>query len=303
MLAWAAAAPRNLSARAVDEPTVMRLEGPRSASRLPRKYFGPRWFGRAYATMTRGDSHAPGSVDRQLEKESIGLDSASAPYLYTRYSPPKVAYAQRMRPVLDAIVRGTVLHRGNPETIIRAIAKFTSHLQTYAPRDIDSVIFGGTEEEIIARGSDFCIDVNRVACALFQVAGLPSRLVYLIDTHRAYSGHVITEVYRRGRWGAVDGLTNVVYLTPRGKPATTWDLMTHPEWISRHSRGRSTPFTRRGQFRTAAIVNYRLGRREDHTYTSSPVNRYYRSILELSDRGWPGGLRWLHGEDGAPTLT
>lgn len=264
---------------------------------LPGRYFGPRWFGKAYARMTRGDSHAPGSIDRQLEKESIGLDSASAADLYSRYSPTSVAYTAGTRPVLDAIVRGVTLPRKNVETIIHSISGFVSTLPEYAPRDIDSVVFGGTEEEIIARGSDFCIDVNRVACALFQVAHLPSRLIYLIDTHRAYSGHVITEVYRRRRWGAVDGLTNVVYLTPHGEPATTWDLMTHPSWIRRHYRARSTPFTRRGQFRTAAIVNYRLGRRQDYDYRTSPANRYYRSILALSDRGWPGGLRWLHGED------
>ena len=28
------------------------------------------------------------------------------------------------------------------------------------------------------------------------------------------------------------------------------------------------------------------------------MNDYYRSILSMADRGWPGGLRWLHGEDG-----
>ncbi len=246
--------------------------------------------------MARGDSHAPRSVDRQLQKASIGLDSGSAEYLYARYSPTEVSYATGSRPVLDAIARGIVLRRRGPEAVVRAIAEFANSLQRDAPREIDSVIFGGTEEEIIARGSDFCNDVSRVACALFQVVGLPSRIVYAIDTRRAYFGHVITEVYRRARWGAVDGLTNVVYLSPEGMPATTWDLMTHPDWISRHYRGRSTLYTRRGQFRTAAVVNYRLGRKEDYDYSVSPVNRYYRSILALSDRGWPGGLRWLHGE-------
>ena len=267
--------------------------------RLPTRYFGPRWFGRAYARMARGDPHSLGSIDRELQRVSIGLDSGSAEYLYTRYSSTKGSYVAGSRPVLEAITRGLVSSPRTSEGIVRAIARFVSTLQTDAPRDHDSLAFGGTEEEIIARGSDFCTDVNRVACALFQVAGLPSRIVFLVDTHKAYSGHVIVEVYRHNSWGAVDGLTNVVYLGPDGRPATTWDLMSHPAWIARHYRGRSTFFTRRGQFRAAAVVNYRLGRKDDHDYSVSPVNSYYRSILTLSDRGWPGGIRWLHGEGDA----
>ena len=38
---------------------------------------------------------------------------------------------------------------------------------------------------------------------------------------------------------------------------------------------------------------------EIYDYAVSPINDYYRSILEMSGRGWPGGLRWLHGEDAA----
>ncbi|MBE3576189.1 MAG: hypothetical protein IMX00_00585 [Limnochordales bacterium] len=48
--------------------------------------------------------------------------------------------------------------------------------------------------------------------------------------------------------------------------------------------------------------------REKYNYDPSGLNPYYRSILEMAERGWPAGLRWLHGEDavrtvaGGPTL-
>ena len=264
---------------------------------LPRKYIGPRWFGRAHAAMMRGDSHGVGSIDRQLQRMMIGLDSGSSDYLYRDYSPTRSSYREGARPVLDAIAQGVASTSLDPEVRVRAIARFVSRLQPAPPIDLDSFRVGGTEEEIIARGSDWCTDTGRVACALLQVAGLPSRMVFLADTHRAYSGHAIVETYRRERWGAVDPLTDVVYLSPDGLPATTWDLMVHPDWIDRHYRGRSTYFTRRGQFRTAAVSNYRLGRREEQDYSVTKVNPYYRSILRMSDRRWPGGLRWLHGED------
>ena len=78
--------------------------------------------------------------------------------------------------------------------------------------------FGGTEEEIIERGSEWCTDVARVACALYQVAGFPCRIVNLFNLNAAYSGHVIVEVYRSEKWGAVDTNTGVIYQKADGAP-------------------------------------------------------------------------------------
>lgn len=122
-------------------------------------------------------------------------------------------------------------------------------------------------------------------------------MVYLVDSEKAYSGHVITEVYRAGVWGAVDPLTSVVYRHSDDSPASTWDLMNDADLIDRHYRAESTPYTTSGQFRAAAISNYFIWTWKDHDYTVSKINEYYRSILEISGQGWPGGLRWLHGED------
>ena len=46
-----------------------------------------------------------------------------------------------------------------------------------------------------------------------------------------------------------------------------------------------------------AIVNYFVWEADRYDFTVSGLNPYTRSILEQSMRGWPGGLRWLHGED------
>ena len=74
--------------------------------------------------------------------------------------------------------------------------------------------FGGTEEQIIARGSDWCTDVVRVACAMCQVAGVPARLVSLFNLSQAHSGHDIIEVFSEGVWGAADPLNGLVYRPP-----------------------------------------------------------------------------------------
>ena len=160
------------------------------------------------------------------------------------------------------------------------------------------MLFGGKEEEIIQRGSDWCTDVARVGCVLCQIAGFPSRLVYLIDTGQAYSGHVIIETYREERWGAIDSLTGVVYRREDGRPASTWELMNQPELIESHRHQNELAHTSTpGQFSGAAISNYLVWQSAEYNYAVSQLNGYTRSILSLANRGWPGGLRWLHGEE------
>jgi len=256
---------------------------------------GPAFFGTAYARMMRHDPHAPGSIDRRLLAVAVGLDARSAPRLYDSRRRPTSSYHSGTRPQLEAAA--WALRESDPEATIAAIAKRTSSLADRAPHRIEALRFGGSEEAILDRGSDWCADVARVAAALAQVAGIPSRIVQLADIARPYSGHTVIEAFRGRRWGCVDSRTGVVYLDPRGQPASTWDLIRHPAWISRYYRSDSAPYSRAGQFRRAAIAEYRLPVRPASLYRTSRVNDYYRSVLRLSSRGWPGGLRWRFGED------
>ena len=138
----------------------------------------------------------------------------------------------------------------------------------------------------------------RVGCVLCQVSGIPARLVILFDTAQAYSGHVIIETFRRERWGAIDTNTGVVYRHPDGRPASTWELMNEPELIESHACNPIAAYTStRGQFAGAAIFNYFVWQSEMYSYAVSTINAYLRSILCMAQQGWPGGLRWLHGEE------
>lgn len=259
-------------------------------------YQGLGQFGPAYKSMLENDAHAPGSVDRILGKNMVRLCSDTANYLYSEYTPTRSLYRKGSHPELEQYVEKAILSCHSDEERIEAIARFTANLQEKADDDLDTMLVGGTEEEIIARGSDWCADVARVACALYQIAGFPARIVCLIDTEKAYSGHVITEVCRDKVWGAVDPLINVRYRHSNRRPASTWDLMKNPYFIERHWKGESTSYTRVGQFREAAISNYFVWCWRQYDYTVSKINDYYRSILDMADQGWPGGLRWLHGE-------
>jgi hypothetical protein len=258
-----------------------------------RQWQGTAAFGKAYQYMLENDTHAKGSVDTVLARSMVRLCDATAGFLYEGYTPRGIFYSHGSRPDLERVLAqiippGTDLRDG-----IKAIVSFTASLGDRAPKDLDNMVVGGREEHIIQRGSDWCADIARVACVLCQVAGIPARIVCLFDLERAYSGHVIIEVYRDGKWDAADSLTGVLYETQEAEPLTAWDLMRQPGRIARHDGFYSQP----GQFRAAAITNYFCWQLEQYNYATSGLNAYYRSILEMSAQGWPGGLRWLHGEE------
>jgi len=259
-------------------------------------YIGIGQFGPAYEIMLRNDCHAPGSVDRSLLHGMVRLCDATAGYLYAEHTPTRIQYRPGSRPALEEYVRAAVKDAAPNEDRIAGIAWFCSDLGQRTVHDLDGMRVGGTEEELISRGSDWCADVARVACVLYQVAGYPCRVVFLADTERAYSGHAIVELHRSGTWGAVDPSTSVIYCLPDGRPARTWDLMSDPGLVEAHG---PAAYTNPGQFRRAAIANYFAWQSGAYDYAVSAPNEYYRPILEMSDKGWPGGLRWLHGEDQA----
>ncbi len=221
-------------------------------------YQGSGQFGPAYQFMLDNDAHAPGSVDRMLIERMVRLCSETADYLYEKFTPTEPRYEDGSRPEMEDCLRQAGADRGDEEERIERICGFCAELGQRGTDDLDQIRFGGTEEQIVQRGSDFCGELARVACVLAQIAGLPARMVMLADTQKAYWGHVIIEAARRG--------TETIYTTP-------------------------------GTFRAAAIANYLAGDWRKYDYTVCGANDDYRSMLEMSMRGWPGGIRWLHGED------
>lgn len=179
--------------------------------------------------MLESDPHAPGSVDRVLMEDSIRLCHETASYLYGEYSPTMAGYRPGSRPELEAHAGRATAGCRSPEEIIGGIARFTAGLgEGVEEEDVNSLRFGGTEEEIIRRRSDWCTDLARVACALCQIVGIPTRIVNLFDLGNAYSGHVAIKAHRGGSWGLVDPITARVHRQPDGSHASAWCLMTGP---------------------------------------------------------------------------
>jgi hypothetical protein len=258
---------------------------------------GTSVFGRAYEYMMEHDAHAAGSVDRELARNMVRLCPETKDYLYSSFTPLHVPHRQGTRPQLEAVLSNHLPIHGTAEEKLESIVRFTRELGDGAEQDLRKMRIGGTEEEIIERGSDWCTDVARAACVLCQMAGFPSRIVHLFNLTEAYSGHAIVEAYRTATWGALDSSTGVVYRRPDGQPAPVWDLMNDDELVNAHAKDPRAFYTTLGQFRAAGIANYFSWEFARYDYTVAGINDYTFSILNLSNQGWPGGLRWLHGED------
>ena len=173
---------------------------------------------------------------------------------------------------------------------LRRVAAFLADIASTADDvPVEELVFGGTEERILARPTDWCTDLARAACVMLHVAGAAARIVCLFNTARAYSGHQVIEAHIDGSWVCADPVHGFVYQRSDGTPATALDVM-------RERRASSSQHS--GVFREVFLVNYNPMEASTYDFTESRSNAYYLSILNQSSAGWPGGLRWLHGEDG-----
>jgi len=256
-------------------------------------FTGISQFGPAYKLMYEHDPHAPGSVDCMLLRRMLRLAPDTKHYLYGQYTNLLVRYERGTRPELERALATSPGLKQPPEQIIAFCKKLGDNTRV----DAQDLRFGGTEEQIIARGSDWCADVARVACVLFQVAGYPSRLAVLADVSRAYSGHVVAEVFCDGSWGVADPVFGIVYRDANSQPASLWTLTQDTLLVASHHSAGGQDHAR--LYNSVALVNYSVADQAQCDYTVTGPNEYTLAVLQQSQCGWPGGLRWLFNEDGS----
>jgi hypothetical protein len=263
------------------------------------QYTGIGCFGSAYAAMYQNDTHAFGSVDRSFYAEMVLLNRATAPWLYGSFTEEHPAVPMG-RPQLDALASS--LHRGEDAATVDAIVDHCRR-QIVEPFDTPAhdMVFGGTEEAILARGTDWCTDIARVCCALCQASGLGARIVITANTRLPYCGHTVVECYYDCQWGVLDPTFGIVYRDAAGRPASVQTLRAQPALVAEAFARRHPTMTHlfppAQQYLSAAFVNYDAACPKQYDYSESSLNAYTAGILSHSEQGWPHGLRWLYGED------
>jgi len=151
--------------------------------------------------------------------DETGLDLE---WFYASYTYPRVFYRKGNRPLLDEIIdqlcadNDILLFHKCVEAVYDRIVHFSQ--LGYVGR----MGRGMSEEELLGSGCGWCNEQARVLAALTQAAGLPSRLVFADDG--AGAGHVITEVYIRGKWALVDQTEGFIFSDKHGTPVNVLDL-------------------------------------------------------------------------------
>ncbi len=76
---------------------------------------------------------------------------------------------------------------------------------------------GLDDEALLASGSAWCNEQGRIFTRMCQVAGIPSRLIFLFFGN-GKNGHTIAEAYVDGRWVMADASWMVIFRDEAGQP-------------------------------------------------------------------------------------
>lgn len=147
-------------------------------------------FGKEYEVMLLNDLHDVNSIDQVLIRNMILIDEKSIDELYSH---PKITQVSIINHGLFQFAQ-----RFKDDSVLKTIQNvldFTENIVTNYNVSFEDMLFGGTEKEIIERGTDWCSDISRVGCTLLQCLNIPSRIVFLVNKSKSYNGHTVVEAY------------------------------------------------------------------------------------------------------------
>lgn len=233
-------------------------------------------FGKAYRVMMENDVHDVRSIDHQFLREAILLEKETRDLLYgqpIRYDMQGHSlfhFAQQFRGKSD---RAT----------IENIMKYTADMVRSYDVDFKDMVFGGTEKQIIERGTDWCADMARVGAVLAQCCGIPCRIVHLANPEKAYNGHVVCEAFYEDCYGVVDFLCGCQFYEE--SPVSAWEILNHKELLE------GLPEEYIGYYSAIAINEYDpMDAKND--YTISSPNQYNLNLIYGEHNN-----EWIMGED------
>ncbi len=192
--------------------------------------------------------YRPGTVDAVMFDHAVILEPATADYLYSDFTPVPQPYEPGTRVFLEKIVdRVTDGIRADGDRAIALMDWVRDLPRTYTRGSWltsgaggGDLFHGGTEEEVIRKGSDMCNEMARVLGILAQVAGMPSRYVgHMVaidyDDVTASTGHGVSEIYIDGQWAYFD-VRGRYFIKDDGSFASAWDLLNDPDLIHRQGK-------------------------------------------------------------------
>lgn len=233
-------------------------------------------FGKSYGYMLRNDLHDINSIEHKLMQEQIRLDSVSEPFLYGGY---QILYPLENH---ELYTFSQKFKMKNELESIKAVVRYTSKLASNFDMPLKDMLFGGTEKEMLTRGTDWCFDLARVAAVILDCIGLTSRFVFVANPYKAYNAHVLLEVYYNDSWGVIDPLYGYIFFDT--KPINAKDIIHSAQLKSMNEDYKH-------MFNQISIAEYNPND-VNNKYIISKCNEYTYKINTIIQDG-----TWLLGED------
>lgn len=233
-------------------------------------------FGKEYGFMLRNDLHDIHSIEHKLMQEQIRLDAISEPFLYGGY---QIIYPMEKH---ELYLFSKQFKASNELDSLKSLIKYTSDLASNYDVPLEDMYFGGTEKEILDRGTDWCFDIARLSAVILDCIGLTSRFLFVANPYKAYHGHVLLEVYYNGSWGVVDPLYGYIFYDK--KPISAKDI-----FLSSQLQEMKDDY--KNMFRQISIAEYDPND-INNKYIISKCNTYTYNLNTIKQDG-----TWKFGED------
>ncbi|MBD3293437.1 MAG: hypothetical protein GF393_10970, partial [Armatimonadia bacterium] len=162
------------------------------------------------------------NVEFQLRQEQVILCPQTEEFLYSEFTPLQTRYGPGSRPELEAVVAEKTADCATQTETALALMRFTRDLYKRDERS-GGYIYGGTEEQLIAKGERLCETLGRLYVALCEVAGIPGRIVM-----HDIGGHIAAEVHVDDGWVYVDPRCGVYFRKAAGTLASVRELCDDP---------------------------------------------------------------------------
>lgn len=249
---------------------------------------GYQAFNKPYSVMLKNDTHAKASVDHRLLRTMVRLDTTTKPFFYeAKLTVPRGIEHHTLYPLAQS------LKANKPKDTIVNILNFTKTIAKNAEVSLDEMIFGGTEEAIIKRKTDWCGDLSRVGITLLMCAGIPARMVYLANLKKAYHGHVVGEAYYDKTYGLLDFVHGINFY--QNDPLSAYDALSNDDTLYQLALNAGFNQTHANDYvslyQAVAISDYNPCN-PHHDYSSAKINDYYRNILTNQP-----SHTWFQGEE------
>jgi hypothetical protein len=211
------------------------------------------------------DPHRPGSVDRALLDAQVFVSPANHGDLYA--PPTPVERSGRVgRTWLREIAEGLTRDAAHAFERATALRRWVASVPRAFPEggrstrdgfwgDFSTFLCGGTEEEVVRKGTPLAAELCRVLVLLAHLSGQSARVVFLYADAPPVR-HTVVEIWVNGRWVVFDPVSDRSFAWPKHGYVGAWDIHQQPRLLDGLQDHARLPYVAGRFYRTVAIAPY-----------------------------------------------